>query len=195
MKTFAIVLALLAVSAAAGPTAGSTKAIGSPTAPVTIELYSDFQCPHCKEFHDEALGPLIAEYVNTGKVYLVRHYFVLRFPYSRLSASYACAAERIGKYNQVCDVLFLRQQSWGQTGKVDETVSSVLTPAEAQKVRTLAKDPSVMAEIDKDTEIGTSQKVTSTPTMIFVHKGERIPVAGPISYSILKMYLDKLLSR
>jgi len=196
MKTTVIVLALLlTLSAAGGPSAGSTKAIGSPTAPITIDLYSDFQCPHCKDFHDEAVGRLIADYVNTGKVYLVRHYFLLKFPYSRLSATYACAAERIGKYNQVCDILFQTQRSWGETGKVDEVVSSVLSPAEAQKVRALAKDPSVAAEIDKDTAVGMGHNVTSTPTMIFVHNGERTPVAGPISYSILKMYLDKLLSK
>lgn len=197
MKTTAIVLVslLLVIAAAAGVGAGSTKAMGSPTAPTVIDLFSDFQCPHCKELHDEILPSLIADFVNTGKVYLVRHYFLLQRPYSRISATYVCAAERIGKYNQVSDILFQTQLSWAQTGKVDETVSTVLSPADMQKVRTLTKDPSITAEIDKDTALGTSQSVNQTPTMIVVHKGQRTPIAGVISYSLLKMYLDKVVAQ
>ena len=195
MKNITIALAALILSAAAGLAAGSTKAMGSPTAPITIELFSDFQCPHCKEFHDETLPSVIHDYVNTGKVYLVRHYFLLKFPYSRLSATYACAAEKIGKYDQVSDALFRTQQIWGQSGKVDEAVSNVLSPADAQKVRTLAKDPSIIMDVEKDTATGMAQSVTETPTMIIVHNGKRTPISGVISYSLLKMYLDKLLTQ
>ncbi len=193
--TLVLLLAMLMISAHGALAAGSTRAMGSPTAPVTIDLYSDFACPHCKEFHDETLPQVISDFVNTGKVYLVRHYFLLKFQYSRLAARYACAAERIGKYNEVSDVLYLTQRNWGINGNVDAVVSTVLSPADMQKVRALVKDPSVAAEIDKDTALGTSEKITETPTMIIVHKGERIPVAGVISYPILKMYLDKVLKR
>jgi protein-disulfide isomerase len=198
MKTITCTTALallLAISISADSPGGSTKAIGSPTAAMTIELFSDFQCPHCKQLHDEILPPLIADYVDKGKVYLVRHYFLLRNPYSRVSATYACAAERIGKYNQVSDVLFQKQSSWAQTGKVDEAVSSVLSPAEMQKVRMLAKDPSIVGLVDQDTALGTSQGVNKTPTMIVVHHGQRTPISGVISYSLLKMYLDKVLAQ
>jgi protein-disulfide isomerase len=186
---------LLAISTVAAPGAGSSKAMGSPSAPMVIDLFSDFQCPHCKELHDEILPSLITDYVNTGKVYLVRHYFLLPRPLSRISATYVCAAEKIGKYNQVSDVLFRTQQTWVQSGKVDETVSSVLSPADMQKVRALVKDPSITTEIDKDTDLGKNQAVNQTPTMIIVHKGQRTPIAGVISYSLLKMYLDKVLAQ
>ena len=162
---------------------------------MTIDLFSDFQCPHCKELHDEILPSLIADYVNTGKVYLVRHYYLLPRPLSRISATYVCAAEKIGKYNQVSDALFKTQQIWVQSGKVDETVSSVLSPSEMQKVRALAKDPSITTEIDKDTALGQSQSVNQTPTMIIVYKGKRTPIAGVISYSLLKIYLDKVFAQ
>jgi protein-disulfide isomerase len=196
MKSFIIALTLLvSIAATAGPPAASTKAMGSPTAPITIELYSDFQCPHCKELHDETLPHLINEWVNTGKVYLVRHYYVLKFPYSKLAAQYACAAERIGRYNQACDVLFQKQQLWGQNGKVEETVCSVLTPAEAQKVRALVKDPSIEMEIEKDTATGMSQNVKSTPTLIVEHNGKRQPIELAVSYPMLKRYLESVMAQ
>ena len=184
----------MAAPAASAP-GDSTKALGSPTAPIIIELYSDFQCPHCKEFHDETLPSLINEWVNTGKVYLVRHYFVLKFPYSKLAAQYACAAERIGRYNQASDALFQKQQIWGQNGNVDQAVSSALTPTEAQKVRALVKDPSVTMEIEKDTATGAAQNVKSTPTLIVEHKGKRQPIEMAVSYPMLKVYLNSVMSQ
>jgi protein-disulfide isomerase len=196
MKTTTIALLfLLVIGAVAGLASGSTRFMGSPTAPITIELFSDFQCPHCKELHDETLPSLIADFVNPGKVYLVRRYYLLPRPYSRISAAYVCAAEKIGKYDQVSDVLFRTQQIWVQTGKVDEIVAGILSPADMQKVRTLAKDPSINAEIDKETALGTNQSVTQTPTMIIIHKGQRTPIAGVISYSLLKMYIEKVLAQ
>jgi protein-disulfide isomerase len=191
--TFAIAL-LLAISAVAGPT-GSTKAMGSATAPITIDLYSDFQCPHCKEFHDDVLPSLINDFVNTGKAYLVRHYFLLKFPYSRQAALYACAAERIGKYNQACDALFQKQPIWAQSGNVDEAVCSVLLPADAQKVRALVKDPTVAMEVEKDTLLGQGQNVKSTPTLIIAHNGKKYPIEVAVSYPILKRFLDSLLTQ
>ena len=199
MKRTTLALALLlAISAVAGPTTQSsqpsTRAVGSATAPITIELYSDFQCPHCKEFHDDVLPSLIADYVNTGKVYLVRHYFLLKFPYSKLAAVYVCAAERLGKYNQACDALYQKQQFWAQNGNVDEVVCSAIPPADVVKVRALAKDPGVAAEVEKDTAGGLAQNVKSTPTLIVVHNGQRIPIEVAVSYPILKRYLDGLLA-
>jgi protein-disulfide isomerase len=195
MKTITIALALLLTIPAVADTAVSTRAIGSVTAPITIELFSDFQCPHCKELHDQVLPALIRDYVNTRKVYLVRHYFLLKFPYSRLAATYAAAAEKIGKYDTVCDALFQYQQSWSQTGKVDEIACSNLNPADAKKVRALLKDPSVAETIDLDTSLGVKNNVKGTPTMIILHNGTRTPIEVQVSYPILKRYLDGVLGQ
>ena len=197
MKTIttSTLILLSVVSAWTVPPPGATKALGSPTAPITVDLFSDFQCPHCKELHDEVLPSMIADFVNTGKVYLVRHYYMLPRPLSRPAATYVCAAERIGKYNLVADYLFQTQATWVQTGNVDEAVSKILTPADMQKVRALVKDPSVTAEVDKDQALGTSEHVNQTPTMIIVHKGQHTPIAGMINYSLIKMYLEKVLAQ
>src|SRR5208282_1711452 len=118
------------------------------TAPILIDIYSDFQCPACKALHENTLGQLAYDYVDKGKVYLVHHEFPLpQHAHAMEAACYACAASRVGKYQQVSDVLFRSQQTWAANGKVDETVCGVLTPAEAKKVRALAKDPAITAEV------------------------------------------------
>ena len=47
------------------------KAFGNPSAPVTIELFSDFQCPSCRALHMQQLPAIMRDYVTPGKVYLV----------------------------------------------------------------------------------------------------------------------------
>src|ERR1035438_3931979 len=112
---------------------------GVSTAPILIDIYSDFQCPACKVLHENTLGQLAYDYADKGKVYLVHHEFPLPMhAHAMEAACYACAASRVGKYQQVSDVLFHSQEIWAANGKVDETVCSILTPAEAKKVRARA---------------------------------------------------------
>jgi protein-disulfide isomerase len=190
MKLRALILATLLLSTPvfADAPAASGRFIGSTVSATTIELYSDFQCPSCKWLYENTLKPLLAK----GGVYLVERYFPLPIhAYAKQAACYACAADRVGKYEQVCDVLFKKQEDWGKTGKVDETVCSVLTAAEAAKVRALAKDPSVMAEVQKDIDLGMRNHISGTPTMLVSHNGKTYTI-GPVSFPILSRFLDSL---
>jgi protein-disulfide isomerase len=172
------------------------KAVGLPNAPILIEVFSDFECPHCKTLHEQTLTPLVRDYVSAGKVYLIHRYFPLAgFAYSRQAATYACAAERIGKYEQVANALFANQAAWSVDGKVDETACRVLTAAEANKVRALIKDPGVTAEIQQDIELGHKAGLNQTPTMVVTHRLKKYPLSGYISYDLLRRFLDDLLAK
>ncbi len=167
---------------------------GLASAPILIDVYSDFQCPTCKIVYETMLSPLVYDYVDRGRVYLVHHQYPLpQHAHAMEAACYACAASRVGKYEQVCDVLFHQQETWAANGKVDETVCSVLTPAEAKKVRALAKDPAIVAEVQQDIQAGRIAQVNATPTMILTYRGKqyRIPIAN---YDILRRFIDQLLA-
>ena len=45
--------------------------IGQPSAPATIAVWGDYQCPFCKRFETETLPDIIKNYVDTGKVKVV----------------------------------------------------------------------------------------------------------------------------
>ena len=49
------------------------------------------------------------------------------------------------------------------SGKIWETVAAMLTPAERAKVQALAKDPAVLAEVQRDVDSAMQAKVPSTP--------------------------------
>jgi len=167
---------------------------GSSNAPIVIDVYSDFQCPACKMLHERTLNQLAYDYVDKGKVYLVHHEFPLPMhAHAMEAACYACAASRVGKYQQVSDVLFRQQETWAANGKVDETVCSILTPDEAKKVRALVKDPAIVAEVKQDVQAGQSAQINQTPTMILTYRAKQYRIPGG-NYDILRRFIDQLLS-
>jgi len=193
MRLSAAVLLSLLPALVAAPSVDKGKAFGNPSAPITIELFSDFQCPSCRALHMGLLPALIRDYVVPGKAYLVyKEYPLPGHSHSREAAAYACAAARVGKYEQVADVLFQNQPSWSADGKVFETVAAALTPAEQKKVQLLAKDPGVLSEVDQDVQEGQSERVNATPTMIIVRGAKKYPIAGDLNYNLLRGFLDGL---
>ena len=195
MKMFALALALMLPCLAAGP---DGKSVGNPAAPMRMDLYSDFTCSHCRVLHQETLPRIVAEYVTPGKAYLVFHEFTLTGPgheHSKAASLYAAAAARVGKYQQVCDALFQAQSSWAVSGKVWETVSTALTPAEQKKVQALFNDPAVAAEVEHDLQLGMAAHVDRTPTLVLTRKGKETPWSSWTDYGLFKSMVDLLLSK
>jgi protein-disulfide isomerase len=172
------------------------KAFGSKTAPVTMEVFSDYQCPACKTLFTTTNRQLMENYVSTGKVYLIHRDFPLPMhAHSRVAARYARAAAQIGKVEPVEQALFQNQEKWEQTGDVDGTVASVLSPAEMNKVRALVKGGTLEPLIDRDYALGQVYRVSQTPTTVFHSKGQTYPYSGVMTYEILKQFLNQLLGQ
>jgi protein-disulfide isomerase len=171
------------------------EALGSKSAPIVMEVFSDFQCPACKSLYDATNRNLMDSYVNTGKVYLIHRDFPLPMhAHSKVAAQYSRAAAQIGKLEAVEEVLFQNQEKWEASGDVDGTVAKVLSPAEMTKVRGLVKSGAVDAFITKDQALGNNTyRVNQTPTTIFHANGQTFPYAGVMSWDILKQFLDQLL--
>jgi len=175
------------------------KAVGVPTAPIVLEVFSSFDCPHCKELHDELIPLLMRDYVSNGKVYLVNREFPLAGPYhphAREAALYATAAARIGKYSAVADALWKNQATWATNGQVWETVATVLTEAEQKKVQALSKDPGVEAEVRHDIDDATRDNVDRTPSIFITANGRRFMLPGGVpNYELLSSVLNHYLGR
>ena len=172
------------------------KSFGSRSAPITVEVYSDFQCPACRALFLDTIRPLIQNYVSVGKVYYIHRDMPLPVhAHSRDAARYANAAARLGKLEQVAEVLYARQDQWAANGNIDAVVATVLTPAEMVKVRQYVKNGQLDAVIDKDVALGRNQQVQRTPTILITHKGETFPIEGVLSYPILKQFLEEQLRK
>ena len=198
MKTFALALALALSTLAAGPEIEKSRTMGNPGAPVRMDLYSDFTCPHCKMLHEQILPKLVTDYVSPGKAYLVFHEYTLTGPgheHSKTASLYAAAAARVGKYQQVCDALFATQSSWALSGKVWEAVAPALNDVEKKKVMALFKDPAVAAEVQHDFDMGNASHIDRTPTMIITHKGKQTPWSFWENYPLFRSLVDSELTK
>ncbi len=184
----------LAPAAALRPAAGY-KESGARTAPVVVEIYSDYECPACAAFYTNVFPQFDAAYVKTGKVRVIHRDFPLpQHPFAKLAARYANAAGELGHYDEVVNRLFSDQAEWAATGNVDAAVTSVLPPGIMQKVRGLVKnDPGLDATVASDLAIVGREQINQTPTIIFFSKGKRQKVPGAPSFALLKNYLEEML--
>jgi len=173
-----------------------TKAFGSKSAAVVVEIFSDFQCPACKQLFTNTTQRVMENYVNTGKIYLVHRDFPLPMhAYSRVAASYSRAAAHIGKCEPVELALFQNQEKWEANGDIKGTVAAVLSPAEMKKVQAIVDAKTLEPLIEKDKQLGQTFPVTQTPTTVFHAKGATYPYAGTLSYEVMKDFLDQLVAQ
>lgn len=91
---------------ALGPNDGEQR--GNPTAPVLVEEYGDFQCPHCADFQ-RTVGPTVDRLVQAGKIRFVYHPIAFIGPESTTAANAATCAGDQGKFWQYHDALFAGQ--------------------------------------------------------------------------------------
>src|SRR3954467_11126855 len=86
---------------------------GSPSAPLWVIEVSDFQCPYCKQWHDETYQTFRDEYVKTGKVRLAYVNFPLaQHQFAWPAAESAMCAGAQGKFWNMQDALFTTQNQW-----------------------------------------------------------------------------------
>ncbi|HWE48444.1 MAG TPA: thioredoxin domain-containing protein [Bryobacteraceae bacterium] len=178
--------------------AANFKESGSPSAKVQIEIYTDYQCPACRELYMNILPSLTKDYVQTGKVHLVHRDFPLpQHQFTLTATKYANSAGMIGKYDIVAAQIFKTQPEWEQNGNVDAEVAKVLSPADMQKVRELVKaDPASMEDsVRADQAMGNRDRLNQTPTIVIVANGKRDVIGGITPYPILKSYIDKKLAQ
>jgi protein-disulfide isomerase len=172
------------------------KSIGPKTAPILIDLFSDFQCPSCKRLHDQTLPSVIADYVKKGKVVIVYHDYPLPMhSHAREAARWANAAATVHKYKEVGDAFFQTQDAWAASGDLRSVVASVLSPAEMKQVEALMKDPKFDDGLSKDIALGTKAGVQGTPTMVITHKLQTYTLTRPLSYPIFKQMLDEIAAK
>jgi len=173
------------------------KAFGSKNAPVLMEIFSDFQCPACKQLFATTTQKVMDNYVNTGKVYLIHRDFPLPMhAYSRVAASYSRAAAHIGRGEEVEQAIFQNQEKWEATGDIQGTVAAVLSASEMKKVQALVDAKTYDPLVEKDRQLGLLVPVNQTPySVLHTKSGQTFPVVGYVSYDVLKTFLDQLVAQ
>jgi protein-disulfide isomerase len=198
--------------------AAPNKTYGVSTAPIHMELFTDYQCPTCGAFYEGTLRQMISDYVASGKVYVIHHDFPLAMhKYSGQAARWANAAARVGEFQSVEGALYDNQASWSIDGNMEKYISAVMSAAEFARVKGLmagceAPGPAAVgggfglspgakvcpldSDIEADILLGMKLPVTGTPTYVISAKGHGVPAtSGNVSWPILKQFFDSLLAQ
>lgn len=190
LVTAAAVLIGIAIIAFARPPATSTGAdlitppasyaaglakgeiLGSASAPVVIELYSDFQCPACKQFVTLQLSRLVTDFVTLGTLRIeARDIDILGAGTPNesleLATGAACAAAQ-DRYWQFHDYAFWNQ---GRENRGDHDAAFIARVADAAGVDRTAWDacialPASRTPITARTTAAIGAGINSTPTLV-----------------------------
>ena len=149
--------------------ADNDPVIGNPDAPITIIEFSDFQCPFCARFHIQTLPTIMEEYIEKGSVKLVFRDFPIQSIHpNAVPASVAaeCANEQ-GKFKQMHDILFEKQNEWSNL----ETVYAIelfnqyseQINLEQEQFSSCLSTAKYVKEIQNDLDDGRTYGVTGTP--------------------------------
>lgn len=175
----------------------SFKESGNVLAPITVELFTDFECPHCATVALQTMPGFVNDFVKTGKVKLVHRDFPLpQHKFAGLAAQYANAAGALGYYDIVVTQIFRTQAIWATSGDIGTQVALVLPPGVMDKLRDLVRNDAHLDDsVATDVAIGRQDQLTQTPTMVVVYKGKRQLLAPIPQYELLKSYFDELLTK
>jgi protein-disulfide isomerase len=148
------------------------EVLGAATAPVVLELYSDFQCPACRLFVTQQLARLVSDFVQPGILRIeARDIDILGQGTPNesleLAAGAACAAAQ-DRYWQFHDYVFWNQ---GRENRGDHSAAFIATVADAAGVERVAWDacfaqPDARTPITSRTNAAIGAGINSTPTLV-----------------------------
>jgi protein-disulfide isomerase len=168
---------------------------GSLNSPIKIEVFSDFQCPACRDLYLGTIKQVLQEYSSKDKVCVIYHEFPLSIhQYAKDAARYSEAASQLGqqKLLPVYDSLFTDQPQWSKDGSLEATVSKSMPSEDFQKLKRLMQEASVNAEIEKAIQHGIKKEIQSTPTLLISYLGKQQKVEGVVAYDVLKQFIDSI---
>ncbi|MBS3059181.1 MAG: DsbA family protein [Candidatus Diapherotrites archaeon] len=169
--------------------ADDDPAKGSTDAPVTIIEFSDFQCPFCGRFYDQALSQIQSEYIDTGKVKLIYRDFPLSsiHPEAQPAAEAAECANEQGKFWEMHNKIFENQDSMSAASYKQWAAELGLNTTQFNSCLDTSKyEGEVLADFSDGSNAGGS----GTPT--FFINGQKIVGAQP--FSSFKAVIDAELS-
>lgn len=190
-----------AATTAGGPSIDSLQARasrsrvrGSEQAQVTIVEVSDFQCPYCRQFTEQAYKQLDSAYIRPGKAKMV----FISYPipqhaeaWAATEAAYCAGAQ--DKFWPMHDRLFATQRDWSGKGNPAALFARFATELrlDAAAFRTCVEQDQMASMIVNDVMQASGAGINGTPT--FILNGQRA-VSGAASFEEFRTHIEDILA-
>lgn len=159
---------------------------GNVNAPVTVVVFADFQCPHCKA---EAPGLRKAVQNYRGEAKLVFKHFPLEMhPRAQAAAIAAEAAHEQGKFWEMHDLIFDHQEQLEDEDL--ERYAKQIRGLDFDKWKAAYQSESTKLTVGKDRAIGDALDIPGTPA-VYVN-GRQVT---PLLWGSLEAWIDDALRR
>jgi protein-disulfide isomerase len=140
---------------------------GSENAKIWVIMVSDFQCPFCKQWHDESFQTVLQNYAEKGKIRLAFINFPLNIHPNAVPASEAamCASVQ-NKFWPMHEALFAAQQQWAALPNPAARLESIAATIPAMDMaawKTCMTRHSTLALVQADHDRWRTVGVGSTP--------------------------------
>ena len=176
---------------------GDSPTMGSPSAPLTMVEFTDYQCFFCRQFYLNSFAELKKNYIDTGKLRYVVRDFPLSFHADAMRAAQAahCAGAQ-GQYWPMRNALISNQSNlsedallgYAQGLKLDMTV-----------FRPCLTSSNYLAEIQRSMEEASIIDISGTPSFVL---GKSVPdgvagakIEGAQPYAAFETKIKELLAK
>jgi protein-disulfide isomerase len=142
--------------------------LGKPSAPATLTVFEDPQCPYCRQWNIDTLPTVVSSYVRTGKLKLQYRGIVVIGPNSvaGLRAIYGAAAQN--KLWSMVEALYERQGDENSGWITIPVIKDAAKEAGADPARVVAQadSKSVTAQLNANAKLAQQLGINGTPTFV-----------------------------
>ncbi len=158
------------------------RTLGGATAPVTIDVWTDYQCPYCGQLARLIEPRLVTEFVVPGTARIVAHDFSFigqgRNPDESTDAAVAArSAEKQGKYWEYRDYLYWNQhnENAGDYARSKLLAMAMALNLDQAAFTTSLDDQTIRSAVAAETAQGAAMGIKQTPTLVIngrIYTGE-----------------------
>ena len=160
--------------------------IGAESASVTITVFSDYQCPFCRELH-QTLTRLMQRRADVRLVYRSLPIQSIH-PYARSAALGAECAAKGGRFREYHDYLFQNQDSLGRAAW--SRIAAYAGVADTSAFNECFESPQTTRLLESDSIDARSLRIAGTPAMLV----NRWLVSGALTQDSVETLIAKALS-
>ncbi len=167
--------------------------LGDANSKVNFVLFADFQCPYCKQFHDEVYPQLKKEFIDTNKIKFTFADFAFLGEESKQAASASRCALEQNKYWEYFDYLYNHQAGENEGGFSDENLKTFaeVLGLDKTKFNSCIDSAKYKTTIENLTKSASDAGVSSTPTILI----NGLKFEGVLPYENLKQIILSELSK
>jgi protein-disulfide isomerase len=145
--------------------------LGSPSAPVTVQVFNDMQCDPCSDWNHEVIGPLIGGPVRDGDLQLLYHNFPMTESGFFLGAYAAVAAAKQDYEWQFIELFLANQDEAKKHGADQEFLDNIargvgIVNFNVEQWQRDMKDSDIQQTLEADEKITAERRLPAEPAVV-----------------------------